>query len=179
MQNCISFDLFTFVSPKKLYMAKTIQQWFDEYSSNHQNAVNKSIHFICVPLIFVSLVGLLSYISITPPNFNHPHLFPYFNLAELIILASLIFYLRLSLSIFIGMAVFSLLSLGIIFLVTKYSLVPLWMVSLVVFVLAWAGQFYGHKIEGKKPSFVTDLKFLLIGPAWILGFLYKRWGIKL
>ncbi len=159
-------------------MAKTIQQWFDEYSLNHQHPTNKTIHFICVPLIFISLIGLLSYISFTPPHFNHPHLFPYFNLGELVVLTSLIFYLRLSLPVFIGMALFSLLTLAVIFLVNKYSPVPLWAVSATVFVLAWLGQFYGHKIEGKKPSFVTDLQFLLIGPAWILGFVFKKFGIK-
>ncbi len=162
-----------------MLMARTIQQWFDEYSLNHQHPTNKKIHFVCVPLIFMSLVGLLSNISITPPNFNHPNLFPYFNLGELLILAGLIFYLRLSLSIFIGMTLFSLFTLAIVFLVSKYAVVPMWIISLAVFVLAWVGQFYGHKIEGKKPSFLTDLQFLLIGPAWILGFIYKKMGIAL
>ena len=33
--------------------------------------------------------------------------------------------------------------------------------------IAWIGQFIGHKIEGAKPSFFEDLQFLLIGPAWV------------
>ena len=160
-------------------MAKTIQQWFDEYNLNHQHPTNKTIHFICVPLIFMSLIGILTNINITPPNLNHPHLFPYFNLGELLILTGLIFYLRLSFSLFIGMALFSLFTLGVIFLISKYSIVPVWIISLIVFVFAWLGQFYGHKIEGKKPAFLTDLLFLLIGPAWILGFIYKKLGISL
>ena len=40
--------------------------------------------------------------------------------------------------------------------------------------LAWIGQFIGHKIEGKKPSFFDDLRFLLIGPLFVLSFLYRR-----
>ena len=151
-------------------MSKTIQQWFDEYNQDHQHPTNKVIHFICVPLIYMSLIGLLTNINITPPDFNHPHLFPYFNLGELLILVGLIFYLRLSLSIFIGMALFSLVTLAVIFLLSKYSIVPVWIVSLIVFAIAWTGQFYGHKIEGKKPSFLSDLQFLMIGPAWILNF---------
>jgi uncharacterized membrane protein YGL010W len=46
--------------------------------------------------------------------------------------------------------------------------------SVSVFVIAWIGQFVGHKIEGKKPSFFDDLRFLLIGPLFVLGFLYRR-----
>lgn len=49
-----------------------------------------------------------------------------------------------------------------------------WMVFLGVFILSWIGQFYGHKIEGKKPSFLKDLQFLLIGPVWLLHFIYKK-----
>ncbi len=43
----------------------------------------------------------------------------------------------------------------------------------VVFVLAWIGQFVGHRIEGRKPSFLEDVKFLLVGPAWLLSFVYR------
>ena len=47
-----------------------------------------------------------------------------------------------------------------------------------IFIVSWIGQFIGHKIEGQKPSFFDDLKFLLIGPAWLLSFIYKKIGIK-
>jgi len=51
-------------------------------------------------------------------------------------------------------------------------------VCLAIFVLSWIGQFIGHKIEGKKPLFLDDLKFLLIGPIWLLHFLFKKAGIR-
>jgi uncharacterized membrane protein YGL010W len=51
-------------------------------------------------------------------------------------------------------------------------------VALSVFIVAWIGQFVGHKIEGKKPSFFDDLRFLLIGPLFVLGILYRRVGIQ-
>ena len=53
-----------------------------------------------------------------------------------------------------------------------------WQVCLVIFVLSWVGQFIGHKIEGKKPSFLDDVKFLLIGPIWLLHFILKKYPIK-
>ena len=63
--------------------------------------------------------------------------------------------------------------------INRISPFPLWQVCLLLFVLAWIGQFYGHKVEGKKPSFLKDLQFLLIGPAWLMNFIYKRLGIGL
>lgn len=159
-------------------MAKDIHQWFAKYEQSHQNNINKIIHFICVPLIFISTIGILSYIKLTPSIDAKPNLFPYFNLGELLILVSLIFYLRLSIPIFIGMALFSVL----VYLPLRYAIlqtnIPVWLICAVTFVLAWLGQLYGHKIEGKKPSFFTDLLFLLVGPAWLLGFLLKKMGIK-
>ena len=47
-----------------------------------------------------------------------------------------------------------------------------------LFVLAWIGQFIGHKVEGKKPSFFKDLQFLLIGPAWLMSFVYRAAGLR-
>jgi uncharacterized membrane protein YGL010W len=57
-------------------------------------------------------------------------------------------------------------------------IVVLWQVCLALFIVAWIFQFIGHKIEGKKPSFFKDLQFLLIGPAWLLSFIYQKVGIR-
>ena len=70
-----------------------------------------------------------------------------------------------------GMGAMSLLMLALLALLPGMTVLP---VSIAVFVVAWIGQFIGHKIEGKKPSFFDDLRFLLIGPLFVLGFLYRR-----
>ena len=68
---------------------------------------------------------------------------------------------------------------GLIYLHEQYlSLLELWQTSLGILVLAWIGQFIGHKVEEKKPSFFQDLQFLLISPLWLLGFIYRRVGIR-
>ena len=56
--------------------------------------------------------------------------------------------------------------------------IPLWILSLLVFIIAWAGQFIGHHIEKKRPSFLKDIQFLLIGPLWLLSFIYRKFEIK-
>ena len=133
-----------------------------------------------MPTIFFSIIGLLSLVPITSltRDINSDYSF-FINLASLVIILIFIFYIRLSFSIAIGMLLVSIISLWLNFLIYSSGIIPLWLFSVIIFVLAWIGQFYGHNVEGKKPSFFKDLQFLLIGPAWILSFVYKRLGIKL
>lgn len=151
---------------------RTLQQWLDEYSVSHQNKTNKIVHWICVPSIMFSLIGLL--VSIPFPFADKSIVS---NWAAIVILFALIFYLRLSLNMFLSMAIvlIGMLALNIELLKSGINL-PL--LSVVIFAAAWVGQFWGHKIEGKKPSFLKDIQFLLIGPAWLMHFIYKKWGWK-
>jgi uncharacterized membrane protein YGL010W len=87
------------------------------------------------------------------------------NWATVFLFFVLLFYLTLSFKTFVQMLFFSAISVLANYYLSKY--VPLFYFSLTLFILAWIGQFYGHKIEGKKPSFFKDIQFLLIGPAWV------------
>tara|TARA_Y100001936_G_C15629042_1_gene435579 strand:+ start:71 stop:523 length:453 start_codon:yes stop_codon:yes gene_type:complete len=147
---------------------RDIHQWISDYGVSHQNPMNKKIHWICVPLIMFTLLGLLSLVKIYNINLTH-----------LIIIFALFFYLRLSISISVGMFIISAIQLGIIFYMeTLFLDLHLLYIYLLIFIIAWVGQFIGHKIEGQKPSFFEDIQFLLIGPAWIISFIYKKMGIK-
>ena len=149
-------------------MNRDIHQWISDYGVSHQNPMNKKIHWICVPLIMFTLLGLLSLVKIYNVNLTH-----------LVIIFALFFYLRLSISISIGMFIISAIQLGIIFYMeTLFLDLHLLYIYLLIFIIAWVGQFIGHKIEGQKPSFFEDIQFLLIGPAWIISFIYKKMGIK-
>lgn len=152
---------------------KTLDQWFEEYAVSHQNPKNKAIHYICVPAIFFSIVGLLMSIPNTFLNnllhINQPIIE---NWAVVVLIFVLLFYLRLSVAMAIKIAIFSSLCLILNFYIGQF--VPLWAFSIGVFVIAWIGQFYGHNIEGKKPSFLKDLQFLMIGPAWVVQNLFSK-----
>ncbi len=91
----------------------------------------------------------------------------------------LLYYISLSKTLWIGMTAFGLACLFLCYIVESSGIAPLWLVSLALFVLAWIGQFFGHKIEGKKPSFLKDIQFLMIGPAWLMSFIYQRMGIPI
>jgi uncharacterized membrane protein YGL010W len=75
------------------------------------------------------------------------------------------------------MLLFSALCLAAASLLTLFLPFSLWVFCLILFIVAWIFQFYGHKIEGKKPSFFKDLQFLLIGPAWLMHFIYRHLGL--
>jgi len=155
---------------------RKIDQLLAEYGESHQNVTNKTIHWICVPLIFFSVMGLIASI---PSGLVQTYLGqgnPYANWGTVALLLAIAYYVSLSITLTIGMALFGLLCLFVDKTIVQSGL-SLWIVCLVVFVAAWIGQFYGHEVEGKKPSFFKDLQFLLIGPAWLLHFIYKRLGI--
>ena len=142
-----------------------IQEWNAEYAIYHKNRTNKLIHWVCIPLIMFSLFGLLSILS--------------FQFMSVFIVLALLYYLKLSKSLALGMLLISLFFVSIIDLISftdKQSSIILYST---IFIVAWIGQFVGHKIEGKKPAFFKDLQFLLIGPLWLLSFIYNKLNIKI
>lgn len=152
---------------------KTAKNWFDEYAISHQNETNQLVHYICVPLIFFSVIGLLMSI---PTSFLEKTFGLYNplleNWAAVVGVIISIFYLRLGFWYFLEMIFVILLSIvGNFWLGNSVNLLY---ASLIIFVLAWVGQFWGHKVEGKKPSFAKDLQFLLIGPLWVIQKLGKK-----
>ncbi|NJM25197.1 MAG: DUF962 domain-containing protein [Bacteroidia bacterium] len=156
---------------------RRIDQLLAEYGESHQNHTNKTIHWICVPLIFFSVVGLIASIpsSIVQQFLGEGN--PYANWATIVLVLITVYYVSLSIWLAIGMMLFGALCLFVAGKLPLLTGLPLWQLSIVIFVVAWIGQFYGHKIEGKKPSFFKDVQFLLIGPAWLMHFIYKRIGI--
>jgi len=154
---------------------KPLQVWLDEYGESHQNKINKKIHWICVPAIMFSIFGIL--LSI-PHNYLPVISNIKLNWALITLALTLFYYFKLSKVMALGMFVVGVIILWGNHLIEQNYQRPLWIFSVIIFVIAWIGQFIGHKIEGKKPSFIKDLQFLLIGPAWLLSFIYIKIGIK-
>jgi len=151
---------------------RTLQEWYTAYGESHQHKTNKKIHYICVPSIYFAIIGLLMAI----PN---QWLIPVFktnslyisNWANVLLLFLFAFYYRLSKKTMLRIAVLSIVSVALnVFISAYFSLLYF---NLTLFILAWIGQFYGHHLEGKKPSFFEDLQFLLIGPAWVLDHFFN------
>ncbi len=159
---------------------RKIDSLLREYGESHQTSFNQKVHYICVPAIFFSIIGLFAAIptgsifeGLVPASIQ-----PYMHIGTLIILFGLLYYLRLSVSLFIGMIIFSGLVLFGVNALTNLDFAPLWAIMLAIFVIAWIVQFIGHKHEGKKPSFLKDVQFLMIGPAWTMSHLFDALKIK-
>jgi uncharacterized membrane protein YGL010W len=140
--------------------ARRVDQLLAHYGESHRNPRNGAIHCVAIPLIMVSLLGLM--------YSAHPWV------AYAFLAASMVYYARLSVVFLVAMAIVSIASVLIVQALGTWVL-P---VSIAVFVLAWIAQFVGHRIEGKKPSFFEDLQYLWVGPLFVLGKLFSKLGVR-
>jgi uncharacterized membrane protein YGL010W len=153
---------------------RTVNDWLGEYAVSHQNPTNKLLHWICVPAIVLAVMGFL---VATPVPAAFAAVSPGLNWATVVAGAAIVYYLVLSPRLAAGVA---LAFAGLLLLTQGLTRLPwpLWQTSLAIFVLAWIGQFIGHLIEGRRPSFFKDLQFLLIGPLWLLAAAYRRLSLR-
>jgi uncharacterized membrane protein YGL010W len=154
---------------------RTAQAWLDEYGSSHRNPTNEALHWVCVQVILWCVLGLL-WIAPFPAAIRAA--VPFANWATLITLLAVIYYGLLSVPLALGILPLLAAMLYSIDALSRNSVIPLWLLCVSLFVLAWIGQFIGHAIEKKRPSFFKDLQFLMIGPLWLLANVYRRFGIR-
>jgi uncharacterized membrane protein YGL010W len=152
---------------------RTVAEWLGDYGASHENPTNKLLHWLCVPPIVLSVMGLLWSLPV-PAAFAAAS--PWLNWATLAAAAAVIYYFALSPALAAGVLLAFLVLLAVTHSLAQLPW-PLWLTSLVIFVVAWIGQFVGHSIEGRRPSFFKDVQFLLIGPLWLLAAAYRRFGV--
>ncbi|MGQ2979805.1 MAG: Mpo1 family 2-hydroxy fatty acid dioxygenase [Polaromonas sp.] len=147
------------VSPDSTGMRR-VDQLLAHYEESHRNPQNELIHFIAIPLIMLSLVGMMFAL--------HPLV------AYAFIAASMVYYLRLSRVFLVTMLLWSVLTVALVFAMGPWVLE----LSVAIFVGAWILQFIGHKLEGKKPSFFEDIQYLWVGPLFVLSRLFTKLGLR-
>jgi uncharacterized membrane protein YGL010W len=152
---------------------RTVGEWLGEYGESHANPTNKVLHWICVPPIVLSVMGFLWSVPV-PAAFASVS--PWLNWATLLGVVAVAYYLALSPKLAVGITLAFIVMFAIVNALADLAF-PLWASCLVIFVVAWIGQFIGHAYEGKRPSFFKDLQFLLIGPLWLVAALYRRLGL--
>jgi uncharacterized membrane protein YGL010W len=159
--------------PENAETGRPIDRWFASYAHDHQHPANRLIHWIAVPLILWSVIAILWTIPVLATWFR-PGLW-----SALAMFFAWMFYYRASRRIGLGMlAVFVAMAWLTRWLYYALGREQLLYVAIGVFVVAWVAQFIGHSklFEGKRPSFLTDLRYLLVGPAWLLSKVYRRLG---
>ena len=149
---------------------KSLENYIDEYSVSHQHPTNKLIHKLYVPAIILGILGISKAMPV-------PVSWPlWFDWSTILVIFSLVFY-----SFFKNIRLMIAVLIFIIPLIILLEILRprFFILSVVVFIVAWIGQFIGHNIEGKKPSFLDDLFFLLIGPIWTINSLAAQMGVDL
>lgn len=152
---------------------RSLYDWLDSYSQDHRDPLNRIIHWICVPAILWAVMAALWVIPV-PASIGRPGFW-----CGMAMIAAFAFYWRLSRPIGIAMLiVFVVFGLLTEWLFRNIGPMPVLWTAVTVFVIAWIGQFIGHLVEGARPSFFTDLAYLLIGPAWLVAKIMQKLNIR-
>jgi uncharacterized membrane protein YGL010W len=136
---------------------QTVDELFADYAAFHQTAGNKLFHRLGIPMIMLSLIGMLTQVTLLDLGTIR------FDAAMLLIAASSAYYFVVEWRLAIAMIAVSLVFyfLG--------AAIPFW-INVALFVIGWIFQFIGHKIyEHKNPAFFRNFVHLLVGPLWILN----------
>ncbi|MEW5964286.1 MAG: Mpo1-like protein [Pseudomonadota bacterium] len=153
---------------------RRIDRRLARYEEHHRNVVNRAIHMLAVPAIYWSVLALL----VELPFPDALGFVPGLDWGLVAGVAMVVAYLLHSRPLAIGMAVMTGLFLVVAWGYARFATTPLWQMAIAVFVIAWIFQFIGHKIEGQRPAFFDDLRFLAIGPGWVLARIYRLLGIR-
>ncbi|MBQ0753109.1 MAG: DUF962 domain-containing protein [Gammaproteobacteria bacterium] len=156
---------------------RTLGQFLDAYGESHRNPINQLVHFVCVPAIFFSSLGLLWLVPLGQWLGLEANVAYWVNGATALGVLAGVFYLRLSIATFVLMVAWFALSVAGVVAIERFGGSLLW-ISVITWVIAWAVQVYGHKVEGKKPSFADDLVFLLVGPVFVSVEIAAKLGIR-
>lgn len=138
-------------------MKKTASEYIQEYSMYHQSRQNRLIHMVGIPLIMISVLGMLDYATLFK-IWGFP-----LTLGTVLLTGANLFYLSIHKRL--GLVMLPI-SLAMYVLAVQF----VFMVNLGIFVAGWIIQLYGHKVyEKKAPAFVDNFIHLLIGPLFILN----------
>ncbi len=150
---------------------QTLDRLFANYAADHQHPLNQRLHVVCVPLITWCVVALLFCVPL-------PQGLPSGSVALLALVPAAAWWLHLSRRMGLGLLLLMALALASCrALMSVLGVGGLAALASALFVLAWIGQFLGHHVEGRRPSFLTDLVYLLVGPLWVWAKLHRRLGL--
>ncbi|MFM1887676.1 MAG: hypothetical protein RL026_2833 [Pseudomonadota bacterium] len=151
---------------------RPVERLFAAYSADHTHPLNQRLHLLCVPLILAASVALLHAIPVG-------RALPAGSVALFAGAAACVYWLFLSPRLGVVM---TLITLGLLILsahlAVRHGNAALALAAGAAFLVGWIGQFWGHVLEGRRPSFLTDLTYLLVGPLWVLAKLLRPLGLR-
>lgn len=149
------------------------ENWLERYEENHKDLYNPVVYWASVPMLVVGTVGLLWCLPV-PDEFRQ--ISPLLNWGSAFLMAATVYYFIISLSLAIGMLPFllGLASLQLWLAASGYSALG---VSIGLLVAGIAGLALGRRGAGGIRAIFQDLQLMMLGPAWLLSVIYRRFGI--
>ena len=131
---------------------QNIRLLFADYASYHQTKGNKWFHRFGIPMIMLTLIGMLVRVKLGPVD-----------AAMILIALASVYYLVLEWKLGLAMIAVS------VAMYLAGAAIPM-AVNIGFFILGWILQFIGHSVyEKKQPAFFRNFVHLLVGPLWILN----------
>ena len=136
---------------------QTVDALFADYASFHRTKGNKVFHRLGIPMIMLSLIGMLTQVTLFDAGTVR------IDAAMLLIGFSSAWYFVVEWRLAIAMMA---VSIGFYFVGAALGL---W-INVALFVIGWIFQGIGHAVyEHKSPAFLRNFVHLLVGPLWILN----------
>ena len=155
------------MSRPKVNKLTNLDYWFNEYLRDHTSPGNIKTHYWGIPIVTVSLVGLLNqWISIPAGDVTIGG-----GLILMLIAMTWYFILDSKLALF-----FIIPFIVIYFAALNIS----YQLHIVLQILGWFLQLLGHyKYEGRIPAFLKSMPQLLIGPLFLFAKVIKYGRLKI
>ena len=151
------------------------QSWLSRYEAGHSNITHPLIYWASVPVVVVGTVGLLWILPVPDEFFE---ISPLLNWGSAFLMAAAVYYFIISVSLAIGMLPFvvGVAAFQVWLAQSDYS--PL-RASSGLLIAGIIGLWLGHRDQSSLRPLFADLQLMMIGPAWLLSVLYRRFGIPL
>jgi len=147
--------------------------WLSRYERTHVGLENGLVYWVAVPMVVVGTVGLLWTLPV-PLRFEE--ISPLLNWGSTFLMVTAVYYFIISVTLAIGLLPF-LLGVAGIQLWLGQSLLPATGVSMALLLAGTVGLALGRR--GHVAAVVLDLQLMMIGPAWLLSLIYRRFNIPL
>ena len=153
-------------------MSDIFHRQLASYAQCHRDPHNCATHFVGIPMLFLAVILPLQALPVRIGQHEVP-------LAIVLSLPAIVGWLWLDLRL--GAALLLLLCPLFIAaaLIVRHGHVLTWCSAAVLFVVGWAFQLVGHAVfECRRPAFVDDLSYALIGPMFVVAKLLVSLGLR-
>jgi uncharacterized membrane protein YGL010W len=152
----------------------SIATLLEYYNQNHRHTSNKYLHYVGIPLMYGAIIAI--FYSVKIGLYFQPDIS--INLGHIAITIFILYYIKVSYKLSVAFFLVSIVAIWLCYTIEEEGF-NLLLIAIFLLPISLAIQLYGHKIEGNKPVFLSNLKYTLIGPAWLMTKIFRQIEMKL